>query len=595
MIVLVPISPFRVTYDVALGRPYSRLECLVLKAVAGGATNVDQLERIFCVHRRLLVESLVTLTQAGWIAIGPSSDSAFLLTSEGNEAVNRDESPRSRVVENRAVPVILERLTGACISNGAFRYWSNREIAERSEKAVRLQCRIGKNYLDDAEVVDLLPRRQGEWIHWVGPIDLDSKLNHWLPLSVDLTSNKVVGLPDEWQHRLTDIVLEEARRLSPTLGVLERKATLEHAERPLAREDADLPKVPDGVFDTTLVDKDFLYTQKEHIEVLRTALGEAKTSLLVMSAFLNLQSVQQLMGDLLRALQRGVNIDLMWGYATNLSDASQDATKWLRDLASSTKSSGLRGGLRLNEVGSQSHAKLLVWDGEQGFETCLGSFNWLSSIAGDDAVGADSIRNLSVRISERSIVSRICRRAAVLLDAVRSEATSSTGDRWRQVATELEASTMSRESGKTSVPNAKVSIVADRDHEYLLRRELIASRSRVIITSHKLGPIAETRLMSALERERDAGFALTVLYGEATIDPDAVGRFAEVVTKAGGIVKSVPRLHAKILVSDNALCVSSYNFLSADAYSTATESRELGIRIVGSEPADSVAKRLATL
>ena len=288
-------------------------------------------------------------------------------------------------------------------------------------------------------------------------------------------------------------------------------------------------------------------------------------------------------------------MDLMWGYSSDLDDADQDATRWLRDLAASTKASGLKGVLRLNEVASQSHAKLLLWDGDRGFETCIGSFNWLSAIADGDLTAGDRVSNVSVRISEPAIVSRICRRAAVLWDTVRAEAASGTGDRWRQVATELEAGTASHSRSELIAPNAKMSIVADRDHEYLLRRELSTAQSRLVVVSHKLGAIALTRMVSAKEHTRDPGFILNVMYGEATIDSDGVSRLTQLVVEAGGVVKQVPQLHAKVLLSDNALCVSSYNFLSADPFGTAKELRELGIRIVGSEPAQWVADRLAAL
>lgn len=102
-------------------------------------------------------------------------------------------------------------------------------------------------------------------------------------------------------------------------------------------------------------------------------------------------------------------------------------------------------------------------------------------------------------------------------------------------------------------------------------------------------------MLAATERTREPGFALTVLYGEATINTDDASRFTEVVTKAGGTAKKVQQLHAKVLLSDDLLCVSSYNFLSADPYGTAKESREIGIKIIGSEPATWVADRLSTV
>lgn len=597
MIILVPISRFRVSYDVAMGRPYSRLEALVLRAVGAGATNVNQLEAVFRVHRRLLVEALVTLTQAGWLALGASEDNSILLTSEGQEALQSNESPRSRVVESRLATVIMERVTGACISNDSLRYLSNREIDDRTINGVKLPSSIGVNRLDDASVSDYLPRKKGEWIHWIGPIDQVSKFNHWLPVSIDLSNNELIGLPDEWTYRLSQYILTESSRVKPLLGTKDRNAIIAGYKGRRNLDDPEIPRSPEVTFPATVLAEDILFSQSDHEDLLKKVLSEARTALLVTSAFLSLSSVQSLKGDLLRALQRGVNVDLLWGYSAEKNQSGQDATTWLRELASNTKASGATGVLRLNEVASQSHAKIVLWDDADGFEVCVGSFNWLSASGvretGSDA--GDVVKNVSFRTRVPGIVSRICRRAAVLWDTVRGEIISSTGDRWRQVATELEAISVATALEESDQPNARISVVADRDHEYLLRRSLLNAKRRLVVTTHKLGGIAETRLVSASERERNSGFSLGIRYGESTISDEDVTRIAELIEKSNGTIRQIPQLHAKVLICDEMICISSYNFLSADPYGTSKESRELGIVIEGVDPSRWVWERISSI
>ena len=65
MIVLIPVSRFRVRYEVAAGFPYSQLDSLVLRAVGEGSTSLEKLVETFQVHPRLLIQSLVTLTHTG--------------------------------------------------------------------------------------------------------------------------------------------------------------------------------------------------------------------------------------------------------------------------------------------------------------------------------------------------------------------------------------------------------------------------------------------------------------------------------------------------------------------------------------------------
>lgn len=75
MIVLVPVSRFRVPYETASGRPYSGLEKAVLSAAANDGATLTSLKAAFRVHERLLVEAAVTLITAGWIAVvgGPET------------------------------------------------------------------------------------------------------------------------------------------------------------------------------------------------------------------------------------------------------------------------------------------------------------------------------------------------------------------------------------------------------------------------------------------------------------------------------------------------------------------------------------------
>ena len=80
MIVLIPVSRFRVAYEIARGRPYSRLERRVLEAIADGGATLHALTTTFKVHERLLIESVVTLVNVGWVAVTGGAEATFVLT-----------------------------------------------------------------------------------------------------------------------------------------------------------------------------------------------------------------------------------------------------------------------------------------------------------------------------------------------------------------------------------------------------------------------------------------------------------------------------------------------------------------------------------
>ena len=102
MIVLLPVSRFRVPYDLARGKPYSRLEHMVLNAVADGGATLRSLADAFRVHDRLLVEAVVTLVNAGWVAVQGGPQASFVLTGAGHAAASGDREPVSVIVETPA-------------------------------------------------------------------------------------------------------------------------------------------------------------------------------------------------------------------------------------------------------------------------------------------------------------------------------------------------------------------------------------------------------------------------------------------------------------------------------------------------------------
>src|SRR4051794_22964199 len=89
MLAFLPVSRFRVHYQVASGRPYSALERFLLEAVREGHATLDGLIGLFRVHRRTVIEGVVTLMQAGWLGLRPGNDHQFEVTDAGREALKQ--------------------------------------------------------------------------------------------------------------------------------------------------------------------------------------------------------------------------------------------------------------------------------------------------------------------------------------------------------------------------------------------------------------------------------------------------------------------------------------------------------------------------
>jgi hypothetical protein len=588
MIVLIPLSRFRITYQIAAGRPYSRFEQLVLRAIEEGATDVAALEGIFQIHPRLVIEALVTLIQAGWLAIDAANRAGLVLSADGRQALHAGSVPRTLVAETKACTAVMERMTGGLLPNSEIQYASSKELGGVWKNTLRLRAEVTDNRLDQGQVQHLIPRRKSEWLRWVGPIDLDSQGSHWLPVDVDLHSGTMVGIPEAWSARLGPLVIEEAKRFadSQDAAVLNADRYYEAATGVRRREeessDLDSPKRP-AAWSLTRVDPDdFLVGSSAHRGYLLAAISRAASALVIASAFMTVRCLETLEDSLRDALRRGVNLDLMWGYSSGDSTSDKAAIEWLRRVAYSAKQSGFVGKLRFNPAPSGAHAKIVMFDSPRGqFEGCVGSFNWLSALAQGQAA-ADSIE-LSMRLHDSVVLTTLARCVAGLWNEIESDRLGSTSDRWMRFASELEEGDVVDRgvAGREREVNAQVRLVLDREHEALLREWSSSTKEALLIVSHGLGLAAGNRLVRLGSAGRRASFDCLVAYGETSLDEEQIGVIGRDVEQQGGRLVRIPKLHAKALLSDRSACITSYNFLSTDPFGKLVQARELGVALEG--------------
>lgn len=578
MIVLVPVSRFRVTYEVAAGRPFSQLERMVLGAAHEGACDLAALEQTFQVHRRILIEALVTLTQAGWLSVSGPEGGGFVLTSEGRDAAAGDRPPSTTVVSSKRMLVVMERLSGGLVANDEVRFFTKRDLEPVWDSSLILRADVLENSIDEGQVQHLLRRAPEEWVRWIGPIDMVSKNAHWVAVNVDPDTGAVVGLPDAWRPRLTGLLADEAHRYADRCSAEAKARTWTPPRGGSTRGTvvgADDDRAPAGSWRIQIGASDLRFTTEQHGNCLLDALRAARSSVLIASAFVGRPSLEILRPHLLDALGRGVDVDLLWGYSAD--EAGGSSIEWLRKLAVEAKRASMAGTLRFNPTASGSHAKLLLHDSSSGCEAWVGSFNWLSGFAA--GLRTPGVANVSVHLADPGIVSAIARCAAGLWAGVDLEALSSTADRWRRTAAELEMSAQtSQQPPANGIGETRTTarLVLDREHESLLREWTSTAQHRLLICSHRLGPAAEVRLVAAGNRSLPSR-VFRVRYDEADITGDALSRAVARVTEAGGVINRVAGLHAKVLVSDVSACISSYNFLSADPFGRAMHTREIGV------------------
>ena len=128
MIAFLPIARYRAEYQVAAGRPFSTFEKLLLRAVQGGEDSLSALAKRFGVHRRLIVQLLRTIMQAGWVSLG-AGNTEFVLTSSGQKACGDSAGlPPTIIVADRQQTVVVEKVTGQVARSNRLDFYSRAKL-----------------------------------------------------------------------------------------------------------------------------------------------------------------------------------------------------------------------------------------------------------------------------------------------------------------------------------------------------------------------------------------------------------------------------------------------------------------------------------
>lgn len=427
MIVLLPVSRFRVPYDLARGKPYSQLEHMVLNAIADGGATLRSLADAFRVHDRLLVEAVVTLVNAGWVAVEGGAQTSFVLTGAGHTAASGDREPVSVVVEMaRPGVVVMERHSGQVARQSEARPYRREELAEVWEWAPRIATRIVRDSVDEAQVQKLLHRAAGEWIRRVGRIEEISRDAHWLPLDVNVDTKQVVGIPPPWRHALTAPALAAAAGASAQPPVGPRRAAPPGRRRFLGVTDDD--RVQRRAPTVLLAADDVLRGERAHAAALAQALGTARTSVALAIPHVDgPDAFEALAAGCADAVARGVRVDLLVG-STDADHAV--LTRVANRIGYDAHARLGRALLRTRVTGSG--ASLLLWDEAPG--------QLVGLVTDHDWAGGTTTSHgaVGVRVLLPALCADLARAVASLWTGRGDDDAASEPDRWRRLAADAE-------------------------------------------------------------------------------------------------------------------------------------------------------------
>lgn len=440
MLVFLPISRFIVPYEVAKGRSYSAFEKLLMECLRDAPQSVDALHDTFLIHRRVIIEAIVTLMQAGWVTMD-AKPGQFGLTAAGEFALNHSDLPPSIETKTKTASIILERVSGQVCSsrdvaqpvemqrNNTFprentvvddaRLKPVMKIDEMEQLGIVLRPSPQiPNVLIEGQVLKMLPCEPEEWIRYVSESRISRDGRDFLVVEVDdatLGDNIAIrGIPDGWKLYLEDS-LQEAAESWRNSG--RKVANQVGDQRPTGPTQASVLQASER-FDQGVDSTEFLVGMPAHRLQLLKSLNAAKRFLFLHSVSISEDTVTELETHIRNALRRGVIITVLIG--TGLSSLTRGdqhaALNRLRAISSEAKTQGYSGSLYLTGKPTNSYFNLLLTDlpeetnenspypaevSNPPGEAYFGSHSWLGCSA--DCAGIGSSKTIESHIGPLSL------------------------------------------------------------------------------------------------------------------------------------------------------------------------------------------------
>ncbi|WP_329035942.1 hypothetical protein OHT61_06755 [Streptomyces sp. NBC_00178] len=454
MRVLLPLHMYSVTYELAHGRPYSKLEELLLRAVSdlqgqAGCTYRD-LRDVFKVHDRLLTEGLVTLIQEAWVVmVQEGREIRYLVTAEGQLTITHKRRPSKLRVRSNRASIVRERLTGQLARSGDLQLVTGRAVrtaTDRRELHNVLRPRVQRTRVNGGETEWLLPPSgHQEWVRW---IDSVARLNtdlYYLPVLADLEKSEVVGLPHHWRHLGPLILGEVAERtddmtddetFQTRLGGLMKK--------PLRGAGRHLPPRAGSYATASVTCDDLALTAAESRGLTNSVLAQALDNILVVTTRLDRGRAGRAR-DLLAGLkERGIHADLLWA----LDSPQDDSPAALANVLGAARGGRGNGKVQFNRTPSEAAMDLVLASTPAGPVAVLGS-----ALLGDGARG-DAL-SPAVRVTDPSVLAMLARLCAGWWEGLPSEEGSLPAHRWKHLAERwIGAAAVARTSPTEAAPDA---------------------------------------------------------------------------------------------------------------------------------------------
>lgn len=571
--VTIPVLRGSRRFIIERGRRWSVIEHLLLDAVSRGAASAAELAERSSLPRRVVVEAFIKLMRAGWVEItATSKGSLFQITRSGASRVDQEQLPSATVTEPRWRAFTIEQVTGSVYRGRELELCHKNQLPVHAEDSpvVHLPASPVHELEDMSEVFTAI---EGEDELIVGVNRGAEKLAERYAI-VTVKGNSIEGLPARAPALLRHVILQSARE---ALGRKTGEASEKYNSITVIKDSIEEPpKAISATYDQA----DIIIDGDEHWRSFERIISASSGRVIIHSTFISDDRATAVLPLLLRAAERGVKIDILWGQ-DDVGSSTRSSQFAAGKMQAAVDDAGRTGSITVHPFSTNSHAKVVFADSSKGWNALIGSCNWLAS----DYTSFET----SMRLREPLLIGQLMRKLAGL--------TQGRPGVWNDLAIEL--AVLGKRIMNSPAPRGRtvpMRLIYGAEHARLVLEARDAASQRIFALSHRIGISAESlALLPALAAVREREIEASFFYGRTTGPlsgaggADLIRTFAE----SGLEIKPIhrPRIHAKVMGwDDDHLAISSFNWLSADP-SEAAPYREIGILVNAPRIADNFIKR----
>lgn len=543
--VALPILQGTKKFVIDKGRPWTVIEHALLASIAQKEQEFGVLQEGSELPRRVLVESLIRLMRVGWVELHDvGAKLTFAATASGKAAATLRELPSPLTRHNQRRSFVIDQITGTVFRRRQMPFqhaYYLEDLEKRGVSIVRISRPEKEQVGEASTLLDVLFEEDEQFVAFEG--GGERLMERWALISV--RDHCVEGLPSHAPLELKSAIEEAAKSFKPTSEA--RSPQYASAQ---FRAPAPVLTETKARFSAS----DLVLGGKEHRDILRSGIRKARHRVILHSTFISEAGFRDVFEDLRVALDRGAQIDILWGQSPEEgSSASRAAALKIR---SEIKNSNVDR-LRIHPSSTNSHSKIFLADrgAPTDFDCYLGSCNWLSS-------GFNSFE-ASAKIQHNEIISD------VLLKL--SEICRSPNGQFSPVSEEyLKIASIMKKKGVDQSGSSKIAVVSGAMHNELIRRARDEVTSEAFVCSHRISPASGPLVFSAMvAAASQKGRLVKMFFGRTSggLSSEEAARLIRDDNDTGVDVRPVfdPRLHAKVLAWDaDNLVITSQNWLSAD-------------------------------